>query len=89
MYFSLNWPQGNSCDYRAGLESYSFVQTKNSAIVQQLRRLWNWLNYSAHDFRRDSAHYMACSFSIVKPGAKVITIEPSADALSVEESLTL
>jgi hypothetical protein len=27
--------------------------------------------------------------SIVKPGAKVITIEPSADGLSVEESLTL
>jgi hypothetical protein len=29
------------------------------------------------------------NISIVKPSAKVITIEPSADALSVEESLTL
>ena len=26
----------------------------------------------------------ACSIFIVKPGAKVITIEPSADALSME-----
>jgi hypothetical protein len=29
------------------------------------------------------------SFSIVKAGVKVITIEPSADALSVEEVVTL
>jgi hypothetical protein len=47
------------------------------------------LNYSAHDSRRDSAHYRACSFSIVKPGVKVITIEPSADALSMEEVVKL
>jgi hypothetical protein len=58
-------------------------------LSRQLSRLWNWLNYSAHDSRRDSAHYRACSFSIVKPGVKVITIEPSADALSVEEVVTL
>jgi hypothetical protein len=43
------------------------------------------LQYSAHDFRRDSAHYRACSFSIVKPGVKVITIEPSEDASSIKE----
>jgi hypothetical protein len=30
-----------------------------------------------------------CSFSIVKPGAKVITIEPSAYALSMEEVVRL
>jgi hypothetical protein len=51
--------------------------------------LWIWLNHSAHDFRRDVAHPRACSFSIVKPGTKVITIEPSADALSVEEVVRL
>jgi hypothetical protein len=62
---------------------------KIQQLFKQLSRLWTWLNYGAHDFRRDSAHYMACSFSIVKPGAKVITIEPSADALSMEGSLTL
>jgi hypothetical protein len=47
------------------------------------------LNYSAHDFRRDSAPYGAVIVkqfysSIVKVNrAKVITIEPSADALAV------
>jgi hypothetical protein len=30
-----------------------------------------------------------CSKIIVKPGVKVITIEPSADALSVEEVVKL
>jgi hypothetical protein len=40
----------------------------------------DWLNHSAHDFRRDSAHYRACSFSIVKPGVQVITIEPDSDS---------
>jgi len=47
------------------------------------------LNYSARDSRRDSAHYRACSFSIVKPRVKVITIEPSADASSVKEAVRL
>jgi hypothetical protein len=55
------------------LESCSFVQTIESVD----------LNYSAHDFRRISAHYRDCSFSIVKPSVKVITIETSADALSM------
>ena len=32
---------------------------------------------------------LACSISIVKPSVKVITIEPSADALSVEEVVKL
>ena len=47
------------------------------------------LNYSARDSRRDSAHYRACGFSIVKPRVKVITIEPSADASSVKEAVRL
>jgi hypothetical protein len=69
------------------LESYSFVQTKNSAIVQTIEPSVD-LNYSAHDFRCNSAHHRACS--IVKVSlAKVITIEPSADALSVEEVVRL
>ena len=32
---------------------------------------------------------LACSFSIVKPGAKIITIEPAQNALSVEEVVKL
>jgi hypothetical protein len=62
------------------LESCSFVQTIKPSVN---------LNYGAHDFRRDSAHYRACSFSIVKPSVKVITIEPSADALSAGEVVKL
>ena len=58
-------------------------------LFKQLNRLWTWLNYSAHDFRCDGAHYRACSFSIVKPVVKVITIQLSADALSMEEVVKL
>jgi len=67
---------------------YSFVQTKNSAIVQTIDPSVD-LNYSAHFSRGFSAHYRACSIVKVKSGVKVITIEPSASALSVEGSLTL
>jgi hypothetical protein len=37
------------------LESDSFVQTKNSAVVQTIEPCVN-LNYGAHGFRRVSAH---------------------------------
>jgi hypothetical protein len=37
--FWLRLTAGNSCDYRAGLESDSFVQTKNSAIVRTMSRM--------------------------------------------------
>jgi len=29
-------------------------------LFKQLSRLWNWLNYSAHDSRRNSAPYGVC-----------------------------
>jgi hypothetical protein len=51
------------------LESYSFVQTKNSAIVQTI----------------EPAALCGCSIVKVKPSVKVITIEPAQNALSMGE----
>jgi len=38
----------------------TFEQAWNRIVLsRQSSRLWVWLNYSAHDFRRDSAPYGA------------------------------
>jgi hypothetical protein len=75
------------------LELDFLVATNRAAIVATIEPVWNRILLSRQKIQQLSRQLSAllmlcgCSKIIVKPGVKVITIEPSADALSVEESL--
>ena len=71
------------------------VATNRRGIVATIGPAWNRILLSRQKIQQLSRQLSVllmlcgCSKIIVKPGVKVITIEPSADALSVEGSLTL
>jgi predicted MFS family arabinose efflux permease len=77
------------------LELDSLVATNRTAIVATIEPVWNRVLLSRQRILRLSRQLSAllmlcgCRKIIVKPGAKVITIEPSADALSMDEVVKL
>jgi len=71
------------------------VATNRAAIVATIEPAWNRILLSRQKIQQLSRQLSAllmlcgCSKIIVKPVVKVITIEPSADALSMEEVVKL